>query len=86
MENLWHKFANKVISQWVSGRMLAYISGNGTVIWLSVIDRLEKVHTFQLLEILFVAFFGVKGIEWVGNSIKSISFKKGEANVSGQPE
>jgi len=76
---MWRKLADKAINQYVSGRLFGYLTGDAVVIWLALKDKLETTQTFQLLEILFIAYFGVKSIEWAGNAIKSITLKGGAA-------
>jgi hypothetical protein len=73
--SLWRSFVSQAIKQYVSGRLFAYLCGNAAVIWLALADRLEASATANLLTLLIAVYFGVKGIEWAGNAINSITMK-----------
>ena len=69
------KFLRQATTQFVSGRLFAYVAGNAVVVWLALAKCLAQEQTHDLLRLLFALYFGVKGIEWIGNAVSSISMK-----------
>ena len=72
---LWQQFVSKCISQYVSGRLFAYLVGNAVVLALGLNDHLDKTALPPLLTWLFVLYFGTKGVEWIGNAVGSVTMK-----------
>ena len=67
----------KLVSQFVSSRFVAFTLTLGAATWMGLAQRIDTGDITTIVSLLIVAFFGVKGIEW---------FKKpAPAAAPGQP-